>query len=92
MNTLTAIGSNVAIRMNDRVLESAGGIAIPVTVAKPEKEGVVASIGNRVEDVKVGDTVGFPGHLGTRMEVGGEDWLVIDASKLLYVREWPGQE
>ena len=73
--------------MNDRKLASEGGIAIPERFAKPENEGTVANVGAEVSEVTEGDVVGYPAHLGTRFEAGGTDWLIIEESKLLYVRQ-----
>lgn len=86
---MKAIGTRVVIEMSERESITEGGIAIPESSVKPNTEGVIVSVGQEVtEDVKEGDTVGFPSHLGTRLEHAGKDILVIDASKLIYVRSW----
>ncbi len=85
---MKAIGTKVVVVMSERESITDGGIAIPESSVKPNTEGVVVSVGRDVkESVAEGDTVGFPAHLGTRLEHAGRDILVIEASKLLYVRK-----
>jgi len=84
---ITPIGKNVLVRMNDRVTASEGGIAIPERFAKPEAEGVIANVGAEVTQVTEGDVVGYPKHLGTRFEIGGKGWLILEERQLLYVRQ-----
>lgn len=86
---MKAIGNNLVIEMNERQSVTDGGIVIPEVSVKPNTEGVVSSVGPEVdiEGIEVGVEVGFPSHLGTRLEHAGKDILVIDASKILYVRK-----
>lgn len=84
---LTAIGNNVVLKLNDRKTTSSAGIALPSQWSRPEAEGTITSLGSKVEDLKEGDVVGLPEHLGTRFTEGPEEFLVIGAEKLLYVRQ-----
>jgi co-chaperonin GroES (HSP10) len=83
---VTAIGTKVTLKLNDRKTQTEGGIALPMQHSKPEDEGLVISAGKEVRHVKEGDVVGFPSHLGTRFTSGPNEFLVIEESKLLYVR------
>lgn len=84
---MKAIGNNVVIVMSERETSTDGGIVLPNTAVSPNTEGTIVSVGNRVEHVEEGWVVGFPSHLGTRLEKGGKDILVIAEEKLLYVRK-----
>lgn len=84
---MKAVGTTVILKLNPRRESSSGGIALPIMAIRPESEGTVIAIGNKVTHVSEGQVVGFPSHLGTRFEARGHDWLSIDESKLLYVRE-----
>lgn len=84
---MKAIGNNVVLELIERKTMSDGGLALPQSAVSPNTEGTVTSVGNRVESVEVGWIVGFPSHLGTRLEKGGKDILVIQEEKLLYVRK-----
>jgi co-chaperonin GroES (HSP10) len=83
---VTAIGTNVVLRLIDRKQATEGGIALPQQYSQPETEGMVLSAGAEVRDVKAGDIVGFPKHLGTRFTSGQTECLIISEDKLLYVR------
>jgi co-chaperonin GroES (HSP10) len=83
---VTAIGTNVVLKLNDRKQATEGGIALPSQYSKPETEGAVMSVGADVRDVQVGDTVGFPTHQGTRFTHGTQEFLIIPVDKLVYVR------
>lgn len=83
---ITAIGTNIVLKLNDRAQESRGGIALPSQYSQAETEGEVMSVGSRVADVKVGDLVGFPKHLGTLFTHQQDEFLILDESKALYVR------
>ena len=72
--------------MKERERQTEGGIALPEVSVRPNTEGTVTSVGAEVTSVEVGQVVGFPSHLGTRLEHKGKDILVIEESKLLYVR------
>lgn len=82
---MKAILNKVVIEMSERQTETEGGIVLPEVSVKPHTEGTIISAGEQVEDVKVGDKVGFPSHLGTRLEHKGKDILVIEEFRLLYV-------
>jgi len=84
--TLSAINRNIVIRVSERQSVSAGGIALPMQHSEAETEGIATSVGDKVEDVSIGDTVGFPSHLGTFLTIGGQEVLIIDETKCLYVR------
>ena len=84
---LTAVKRNVAVQLLPRRESSDGGIFIPELSRDVTTEGTVLSVGDEVSTVKAGDVVGVPKHLGTVMEIGSNEVVVIDHSKLLYVRE-----
>lgn len=84
---MKAIGNKVVLELSERKAMSDGGLALPESAVCPNTEGTVTSVGNMVESVEVGWVVGFPTHLGTRLEKGGKDILVIAEDKLLYVRK-----
>ena len=83
---ITAINRNIVLELDQRPEESKGGIVLPSQYSEAPTEGTVTSVGGQVDTVSVGDVVGFPAHLGTRIVIGGKEILLIEEPKALYVR------
>lgn len=85
---LKAIGTKVFVELNERESASPGGIIIPEKAREVSMDGAVLSFGGDVDiPIKEGTVVGVPKHLGTAMVYEGREFVSIDQSKLLYVRE-----
>lgn len=90
------LGEKVLVRPKTEEEMTAGGIVLPDTAKEKPQEGEVLAVGpgkildngQRVEvSVKVGDMVIYSKYGGTEVTVDGEDYLLIDESSLLAVRE-----
>jgi len=83
--------------LNDRVLvklekgesKSAGGIIIPDTAQEKTQIGVVVSVGDDKEAIKVkaGEKVMHDKYAGTQVKIGGEEHLILKMADILAVIE-----
>lgn len=87
------IGDNIAVVLDSRKTETSGGIALPEVARRAEEWGVVIATGDTVpqEDIKPGDRVFIPSHLGTHQIVGGVDFIIIERRRVA-CREVRGTE
>lgn len=51
---------------------------------KPQTAKVI-SVGSKVEDVKVGDTIVFEQYRGTEIKLEGKDYLVLNVENIIGV-------
>jgi len=61
------------------------GIFIPESARSPLNRGVVRKLGPNVEEVKNGDHVMFPVHVGTPLERDGVVYLLMAEESILVV-------
>ena len=67
--------------------KSSGGIYIPDAAKEKPQKGKVEAIGNEVEGVKVGDTILFDKYSGSKINLDGNDYLIIKEEEILGVFE-----
>ena len=81
------LGARVLVRVLEDESVTASGLVIPDTAKEKPQRGVVVSVGDDEDLIKVkpGDRVLFPRYAGTDIRIDGEDHLVIDATELLAV-------
>ncbi len=90
------LGHRVFIRVLELPQQTAGGLVIPATVEERPNRGVVEAIGSgrrgrkgavRPLDVQPGDTVLFSTYAGTPVELGHDNYLVLEEDQILGVVE-----
>ncbi|MBN2797614.1 MAG: co-chaperone GroES [Deltaproteobacteria bacterium] len=82
------LGERVLIRRLDRPTQSAGGLFLPETATEKPQEGRVLSVGAAVGDtLKQGDRVAFGRFAGSKIQVEGEELLILDVGDVLGVIE-----
>ena len=90
------LGDKVLIKPREEEETSAGGIVLPDSAKEKPQEGEIVAVGEgklldsgeRSEmTVKVGDVVIYSKYGGTEVTIDGEDYLLMDESSLLAVRE-----
>ena len=88
------LGEKVLLKRLEADEKTAGGIVLPDTAKEKPQKGKILAIGpGRLLDdggraapqVKNGDTVLFGKYSGTDVEVGGEEFLLIDESDILAI-------
>lgn len=84
----------VLIRRIDAPETTKGGIIIPDTAAEQPQEGEIFAVGNgyvmedgsvRPLEVKKGDRVLFGKYGGTEINIGGEDYLILEEKEIVAV-------
>ena len=81
--------------LKDRVLVSyseesektAGGIYIPEAAKEKPQKGKINAIGSEVKNLKVGNLVLFDKYSGSKVEMGGTDYLIVKEEDILGVFE-----
>jgi len=93
---LQPLNDRVLVQPLEAEEKSAGGIILPETAQQAPREGKVIAIGpgklldngERQEmSVKVDDIVVYTDYGGTEVKVEDEDYLLIDESSILAVKE-----
>jgi chaperonin GroES len=86
-DTVQPLGSRVLIEILVDEAVTASGLVIPDTAKEKQQKGIIISVGDDEEMIKVkpGDRVLFPKYSGTELSLAGKDYLVIDAGELLAV-------
>lgn len=90
------LADKVLVRPKGEEEQTAGGIVLPDTAKERPQEGEVIAVGQgKVLDngerspvsVKVGDMVIYSKYGGTEITDGATDYLIMDESSILAVRE-----
>ncbi len=96
MANIKPLGDKVLVQPNTSTETTAGGIVLPDTAKERPQEGKVVAVGpgrtlDSGEKVKVsvseGDTVIYSKYGGTEIKDGGVEYLILDESSLLAVKE-----
>lgn len=85
MKKIKPIGNNVVVKVPKVEEVTQGGIVLPETASKEKSqigEVVARGEGEKVnEEIKIGASVLYEKYSGTEIEVEGEKFVILDASK-----------
>ena len=70
------LGPRVVVQRKDEKTTKTG-IIIPDTSKEKPLEGIVMSIGDEVENIKVGETVLYGKYSGSDITIDGEDYILL---------------
>jgi len=96
MAKIKPLGDKVLVQPNTSQEKTAGGIVLPDTAKERPQEGKVIAVGpGRTLDsgekvqlgVKEGDTVIYSKYGGTEIKLEGTEYLILDESSILAVKE-----
>jgi chaperonin GroES len=96
MAKIKPLGDKVLVQPNTSNETTSGGIVLPDTAKERPQEGKVVAVGpGRTLDngskseisVKEGDTVIYSKYGGTEIKLEGTEYLLLDESSLLAVKE-----
>ena len=96
MAKIKPLGDKVLVQPNTGSETTSGGIVLPDTAKERPQEGTVISVGpgrtldsgEKVEiNVKKGDVVIYSKYGGTEIKNDGVEYLILDESSLLAVKE-----
>ena len=96
MAKIKPLGDKVLVQPTKSDEKTAGGIVLPDTAKERPQEGTVVAVGaGRTLDsgskseltVKEGDVVIYSKYGGTEIKLDGTDYLILDESSILAVKE-----
>ncbi len=96
MAKIKPLGDKVLVQPNTSTEKTAGGIVLPDTAKERPQEGKVIAVGpGRTLDsgekvkigVKEGDVVIYSKYGGTEIKVDGTEYLILDESSILAVKD-----
>ncbi|TLT08491.1 co-chaperone GroES [Aliarcobacter thereius] len=79
------LGERVLVERTEIENKTASGIIIPDNAKEKPASAKALAIGNKVEDIKVGDTIIFEQYRGTEIKIDGNDYLVLNVENILGV-------
>ena len=79
------LGERVLVKRTEVENKTASGIYIPDNAKEKPHTAEVVAIGNKVEDVKVGDIIVFEQYRGTEIKLEGKDYLVLNVENIIGV-------
>ncbi len=85
--TIKPIGERVLLRSEKEGEKTKGGLYIPETAQEKTQSGVVVSIGDDKEKikVKVGDKVMYDKYAGTNIKIEGEEHLIVKMEDIIAI-------
>jgi len=82
---MKVLGNAVLILPDGLPDKTGSGIIIPKTVEELPPTGVVKAIGNKVEEVKVGDKVRFARKSGSAIYIEDVEHLLVPEDKIQFI-------
>jgi len=77
------LGDRVFVKFMEEMEKTAGGIYIPDAAKEKPQRGSVEAIGKDVEEVKVGDVILFDKYAGSKINIDGQDYLIVKEDEIL---------
>lgn len=77
------LGERVLVERTEVENKTASGIIIPDNAKEKPQSAKVIAIGNKVEDVKVGDTIVFEQYRGTEIKLEGKEYLILNIENVI---------
>jgi chaperonin GroES len=77
------LGERVLVERTEVENKTASGIIIPDNAKEKPQTAKVVAIGNKIEDVKVGDTIVFEQYRGSEIKLDGRDYLILNLENIM---------
>lgn len=81
------MADRILIQRDDPVEVSDGGLYLPPESQETPYQGTVIAVGNKVEEVKESDRILFGKYAGSEIEVGGEQFIILEEESVLGVMD-----
>jgi chaperonin GroES len=83
------LADRVIVKLEKSETKSAGGIIIPDTAQEKTQQGVVVSVGDDKDVIKVssGQKILYDKYAGTQIKIDGEDHLILKMQDILAIIE-----
>ncbi len=69
----------------DEIEKTSGGLYIPDNAKEKPQKGKVEAVGSEVKNVAVGDVILFDKYSGSKINLDGEDYLILKEEDILGV-------
>ncbi|RBQ29447.1 co-chaperone GroES [Aliarcobacter vitoriensis] len=79
------LGERVLVERTEVENKTASGIIIPDNAKEKPQTAKVVAIGNKVEDVKVGDVIVFEQYRGTELKLEEKEYLILNIENVIGV-------
>jgi len=83
------LGTRVVVKVQEAETKTKSGIYIPDSAKEKPQRGEVMAVGNGTKDeameLKAGDIVLYGKYAGTKIEVDGEEYLIMNQSDVLAI-------
>jgi chaperonin GroES len=92
---LRPLGDRIVVKPGEEEEVTKGGIVLPDTARKKPREGEVLAVGpgkllengqRAPMEVSVGDTVVYSEYGGTNIEIGKDEYVILDESSVLAIK------
>jgi len=77
------LGERVLVERTEIENKTASGIIIPDNAKEKPQTAKVVAIGDKVEDVRVGDTVMFEQYRGTELKLEEQEYLILNIENVI---------
>jgi len=77
------LGERVLVERTEVENKTASGIIIPDNAKEKPQTAKVVAVGDKVEDVRVGDTIMFEQYRGTELKLEGEEYLILNIENVI---------
>lgn len=79
------LGDRVAIKVDDIENTTESGIILSLNSQEKPQKGSIVAIGNKVEELKEGDSVIFSKYAGAEVKENGSDYLILREADVLAI-------
>ena len=83
------LGTRVVVKVQEAETKTKSGIYIPDTAKEKPQRGEIVAVGNGTKDeameLKAGDIVLYGKYAGTKIELDGEEYLIMNQSDVLAI-------
>ncbi len=79
------LGDRVLIKQEEAETKTASGLVIPQTAQEKTQTGIVEAVGDDKDEIKVevGQKVMYDKYAGTKVEIDGDDYLIVQMSDII---------
>jgi len=77
------LGERVLVERTEIENKTASGIIIPDNAKEKPQTAKVVAVGDKVEDVRVGDTVMFEQYRGTELKLEEQEYLILNIENVI---------
>ncbi len=83
------LGTRVVVKVQEAETKTKSGIYIPDSAKEKPQRGEIVAVGNGTKDeameLKAGDVVLYGKYAGTKIELDGEEYLIMNQSDVLAI-------